>query len=342
MKSIRIHAHGGPEVIAIDDIPEPELLPHTVKIKLAFTALNHMDLWVRGGLPGVSIPLPIILGCEGSGVIEAVGPGCETVKFGDHVMIQPGLSCGVCAHCLSGNDHYCRSYQILGEHTDGCHRESMVLPEQNVIVIPKTMSLQDAAALPLAYLTAWQMLVTRLALKPGETLLVVAAASGVGSAAVQIAKLLGVTVIATAGDSEKCDRARALGADHVIEHKTQSISGEVKRITGGRGVDAVFEHVGRAVWTECLKSLAWQGRLVTCGATTGPKVDLDLRHVFIKNLQILGSTMGRKADLHDMLPHFISGRLKAVVDRVYPFQEVKVAQARLEASQNFGKIVLSF
>ncbi len=344
MKAVRIHHHGDLSAVQIDDILEPALRPGTAKIRMAATALNHMDLWVRKGLPGV--PLPIILGCEGVGAVEAVGEGCSHVKPGDRVLVQPGLSCGVCASCAAGHDHYCAAYQILGEHTDGCHAEKVVLPAENIFPLPDSLpsglSFQDLAALPLAFLTAWQMLVHRARVKPGEIALIVAAASGVGSAAVQIAKLYGATVIATAGDEAKLKRATALGADFAINHRTDSLAKRVKAITGGRGVDVVFEHVGAAVWVDCLKSLAPRGRLITCGATSGPKVEIDLRHVFIKNLQIWGSTMGSRGDLHAIFPHVLAGRLKPVVDRVFPFSEARAAQAHLEGSQNFGKVLLAW
>lgn len=331
MKAIRIHAHGGPEVLKIDEIDVPKLLPEHALVRVKATAMNHMDLWVRKGLPGVKIPLPIILGCEGSGVVEGTG---------EEVVIAPSTSCGVCEACLSGNDHYCREYKIYGEHRDGTECEYMLVPACNLLPKPKNLSFEEAAALPLAFLTAWQMLVDRAQVRSGQTVLVMAAASGVSSAGVQIAKLFGARVIATASDESKFPKIQALGADHLINHRTQDIAEEVKRLTDRRGVDIVFDHVGAAVWEKCLKSLAFGGRLVTCGATTGYDVKVDLRHIFIKQQQILGSTMGPKASLFRILRLVSEGRLSPVLDRVFPFSQAPEAHHYLEQGSQMGKVVL--
>lgn len=340
MRAIRIHAHGGPEVLTIDDIEVPKIQPEHALVKIKAVAMNHMDLWVRKGLPGVKIPLPIILGCEASGVIEDAG-NVRNFKKGDEVVVAPSTSCGVCEACLSGNDHYCREYKIYGEHRDGAECEFMLVPACNLLPKPKALSFEQAATIPLAFLTAWQMLVDRAQVKSGQTVLILAAASGVGSAGVQIAKLFGARVIATASDETKFSKITELGADHIINHRKQDIAEEVKKLTEKRGVDVVFEHVGVSVWEKCLKSLAFAGKLVTCGATTGPQVALDLRHVFIKQQQILGSTMGPKASLFGILRLVSEGKLVPVLDRTFPFSAIAEAHQYLEAGKQFGKVVLS-
>jgi len=332
MKAIRIHAHGGPEVLKLDDIDTPKFRPEHILVHIKATAMNHMDLWVRKGMPGVKIPLPIILGCEGSGVVEGTG---------EEVVIAPSTSCMTCEACLAGNDHHCRQYQIYGEHRDGLDAESVAVPAYNVFPKPKTLSFEEAATIPLTFLTAWQMLVDKGEVGSGKTVLIMGASSGVGAAGVQIARLFGARVIATAGDESKFPKIQGLGADHIIHHRKQDIAEEVKKLTDKRGVDIVFEHVGASVWEKCLKSLAFAGRLVTCGATTGPEVKLDLRHVFIKQQQILGSTMGPKASLFKILRLVSEGKLFPVLDQVFPFSQVAEAHRRLERGSQMGKIVLT-
>jgi NADPH:quinone reductase-like Zn-dependent oxidoreductase len=340
MKAIRIHSHGGVDVLKVDEIPVPKPGAGEVLVKIRAAAMNHMDIWVRQGMPGVKIPLPIILGCEGAGVIEEVGVEIKNFKKGDEVVISPGTSCGKCEACLAGNDHYCRSYGIYGENEDGTETEYKVVPERNLLPKPKRISFEQAAAVPLTFLTSWQMLVDRGGVAPGKEVLVLAAASGVGSAAVQIAKLFGARVIATVGSDDKIEKVKALGADQVINHKTQDVSEEVRKLTSKRGVDIVFEHVGVATWEKSLKSLAFGGRLVTCGATTGHDVKIDLRHLFIKQQQIIGSTMGPKGSLFKILRLVEEGKLKPVLDRTFSFSEIQQAHRRLESRESFGKIVL--
>ncbi len=340
MKAIRVHSHGGPEVLQIDTIDVPRILPGHALVRIRAAAMNHMDLWVRKGMPGVTLPLPIILGCEGSGTVEETGPGIKNFKKGDEVVISPGVSCGVCEACLGGNDHSCRSYGIYGETEDGTEVEYKIVPERNLLPKPKNLSFEEAAAVPLTFLTAWQMLVDRGRVGPGQTVLIVAGGSGVGSAGIQIARLFGARVIATVGSDEKLSRMKELGAEAVINHRTQDIANEVKRLTDRRGVDIVFEHVGQATWEKSLKSLAHGGRLVTCGATTGAEVKLNLLHLFIKQQQILGCTMGPKSSLFQIMRLVGEGRLRAVVDRVFSFSEVQAAHRRLEGREQFGKIVL--
>ena len=263
------------------------------------------------------------------------------MKVGQRVLLAPSQSCRQCAQCVGGLDNYCRQYTVLGYFNDGGNREFMAVPEVYAIPIPESLSFEEAAAVPLVFLTAWHMLVGRAGLRAGEEVLVLAAASGVGSAAVQIGKMLGCRVIATAGGEEKMARARELGADEVIDHYRQNITDEVKRLTGKRGVDVVLEHVGEATWQHSVMSLAHHGRLVTCGATTGPQVGVDLRYVYARQLSLLGSFMGTLGELHEVLGFVFRGRLRAVVDRAYPLAEIRAAHLRLENKEQFGKVVLT-
>jgi NADPH:quinone reductase-like Zn-dependent oxidoreductase len=291
-------------------------------------------------VPGHRFPLPLVLGSDVSGVVSAVGAGVDDVRPGDPVVLAPGVSCGHCVACLSGRDHRCARFGLLGEHRDGGAADFIVVPRANVLTKPDNLSHEEAAAIPITFLTAWHMLVGRAELRPGETVLVHAGGSGVGSAAIQIAKLWGATVITTASTDEKLERARALGADHGINYAQADFAKEVKALTGRRGVDVVVEHVGAATWADSMRSLAWGGRLVTCGATTGADVSLNLRHVFFKSLSILGSTMGSKGELVEILGHFARGTLRATVDRVLPLDQVGEAHRLLEGRDVFGKIVL--
>lgn len=347
MKSIRIHQHGGPEVLKIDNLPVPRLsdpayagLSHPILVRIHAAAMNHLDLWIRQGLPGLKLPLPRVLGCEGSGVVEEVSAGVRNFKKGDEVVIAPGRGCGRCESCLSGHDNFCLDYGIYGETEDGLDCEHKVVPEENLFRKPANITFEEAAAIPLTFLTAWQMLVDRGGIAPGQQVLILAAASGVGSAGVQIAKLFRARIIATVGSDDKIPRIKELGADEVINHRTQDFAEEVQRLTNRRGVDIVFEHVGAATWEKSLKSLAFGGRLVTCGATTGQEVKILLRHLFRKQQQVIGSTMGPKASLFKILKLVEERRLLPVLDQVFPFSEVQQAHWRLEEGSPFGKVVL--
>ena len=301
-------------------------------------ALNHLDLWVRQGIPGIK--LPRILGSDIAGEVVQVGDLCERIKPGQRVLLSPGLSCRQCAQCVSGEDNRCRRYTLFGAGVDGGNRELMPVPEYSVIRIPDGMSFEEAAATPLVFLTAWHMLFARAELEAGEDVLVLAASSGVGMAAIQIAKLFHCRVIATAGGNAKLDGAKALGADHVIDHYTQDIAAEVKKFTEKRGVDVVVEHVGAATWDKSVASLAAGGRLVTCGATTGGEVKIDLRFLFSKHQSLLGSYMGTLGELHRVLKFVFQGKLKPVIDRVYPMSEIAEAHRHLENKGQFGKVVV--
>ncbi len=340
MKAVAIREHGGPEVVKVEDLPDPAAGPGQVVVAVRAAAVNHLDLWVRKGWQGLKLVFPHVLGSDVAGVVEAVGAGVEGVKPGDEVVLNPSLGCGRCERCLSGRENLCRRFAILGEHVSGGMAERLAVPARNVLPKPARLSFVEAAAVPLTFMTAWHALVERAGVRPGETVLVHAAGSGVGVAAVQIAKLLGARVIATAGSDAKLEKARALGADEVVNYETQDFVHEAKRLTDRRGVDVVFEHVGKKTWEQSILAVGIGGRIVTVGATTGFDPLTDLRHVFFRQLSILGSTMGTAADLLAVLRFVGEGRLRPVVDRTLPLAEARAAQALLAERAQFGKIVL--
>src|SRR5713101_290382 len=341
MKAIVFHQHGGPEVLKFTEATEPAIRPNEVLVRVKACALNHLDLWVRGGIPGVPIPLPHIPGSDVSGEIAQIGSAVSTVGVGQKVVLAPGVTCGKCAACVSGQDNHCRQFTNLGYMIDGGCAEFVRAPEVNCLPYPENLSFEEAASIPLVFQTAWHMLVGRAELQPGDDVLILGAGSGVGSAAIQIAKFFGARVITTAGTGQKLQKAKELGADHLINHKTQKIREEVRRITNKRGVDVVFEHVGTATWEDSLASLAVGGRLITCGATTGYDAKIDLRFLFSRQLSLLGSYMGTKSELHSVMRLVASGRFKPVVDRVLPLAECRRAHEILERREQFGKIVLT-
>jgi NADPH:quinone reductase-like Zn-dependent oxidoreductase len=340
MKAARIHRHGGPDVLSYEEVPEPDIKANEVLVRVRACALNHLDLFVREGIPGMKFAMPHILGSDIAGEVVVAGDLCERVQPGWRVLLSPGLSCRQCEQCLSGKDNLCRRYTMFGYAKNGGDAEMLAAPEYSVIRIPDDMTFEEAAAVPLVFLTAWHMLMGRAKLQPGEDVLVLAASSGVGSAAIQIARLFQCRVIATAGSEEKVAKARELGADHVIDHYRQDIGAEVKKLTNKRGVDVVIEHVGQATWPKSLESLAPAGRLVTCGATTGYDTRLDLRYLFSKQWSLLGSFMGTMGELHQVLKFVFRRQLRPVIDRVYPLSEIRAAHERLEGKQQFGKIIL--
>jgi NADPH:quinone reductase-like Zn-dependent oxidoreductase len=340
MRCAVVREHGGLEKLVIEERPVPEPAADQVLLRVKAAGMNHLDVWVRRGVPGHTFPLPMILGCDFAGVVERAGSAVKNAKAGDEVCVAPGFSCGTCAQCLAGADNLCKGYGIFGEMRDGGCAEYAVVPAANLLPKPASMTFEQAAAWPLAFLTAWHMLVARCAVRPGETVLVHAAGSGVGSAAIQIAKLWGATVLATAGGAAKCARGKELGADHVIDHTATDWVKEVRRLTDKRGVDVVVEHTGQATWEGSVKSLVWGGRLVTCGATSGFEAKFDLRVLFFKQLSFLGSTMGSRAELFAILDHIKAGRLRPVVDRVLPMAEIREAHRAMESREQFGKIIL--
>ena len=340
MKAVFFSQHGGPDVLQLGEAPNPQIKANEVLVEVRACALNHLDVWVRGGLPGIKIPLPHILGNDVAGVVREAGELVTWAKPGDEVMIQPGLSCGHCIECLSGRDNMCDSYDILGYRRDGGYAELVAVPGVNLIPKPRRLSWPEAAALPLVTLTAWHMLVTQARLQPGEDVLIHAAGSGVGSMGIQIAKLFGARVIATASSEEKLAQARELGADEIVNYSRDDWPKEVKRLTDRRGVDVVFEHTGEATWPGSLVSLKKGGRLVTCGATSGFDARTDLRQVCYRHLTILGSMMGSKAELLAAMKFVESGQIRAVVDRTLPLSEARQAHELMEDRAQFGKLVL--
>jgi len=339
MRAVQFHQHGGPEVLRCEDVPDPFPGPGEVLVRVRACALNHLDLWERRGLERVTFPMPHISGSDVAGeVVAAVG---VDVNPGRRVMLQPGISCGRCAACLSGRDNECPQYEVLGyRNCPGGYAELVKVPAQNLVSIPDDIDFVHAAAFPLTFLTAWHMLITRAQLKRGEDVLVLAAGSGVGQAAIQIAFLHGARVFATAGSEAKLERARALGAYEVINHQTGDLAQEVLRLTDRRGVDVVIEHVGEATWAKSVRAMARGGRLVTCGATTGPRGTIDLQVLFAKQLSIMGSYMGTKGELLRVARFFFAGQLRPVIDRTFPLAGAADAQRRMEQSGQFGKIVL--
>jgi NADPH:quinone reductase-like Zn-dependent oxidoreductase len=340
MKAIVFHQHGGPEVLHYEDAPQPVIGANEVLVRVKACALNHLDIWVRVGIPGVPFPLPHIPGSDIAGEIAQIGADVTTVRVGQKVVLAPGVSCGKCAACLAGQDNRCRQFTNLGYMIDGGCAEFVRCPEVNCLPFPENLSFEEAASIPLVFQTAWHMLIARAELQPGEDVLVLGAGSGVGSAAIQIAKFFGARVIATAGNEAKLEKAKQLGADHVINHKSQKIRDEVRRTTSKRGVDVVLEHVGTATWDDSIASLAASGRLVTCGATTGYDAKIDLRFLFSRQLSLLGSYMGTKSELQTVMKLVAAGRLKPVIDRVFPLAEATAAHTYLESGQQFGKVVL--
>jgi NADPH:quinone reductase-like Zn-dependent oxidoreductase len=347
MRAALFRRHGGPEVMEVGDVPDPIPGPGEVLVRVSAAALNHIDLWLRAGLPALPVAFPHVLGGDVCGVVAALGAGVKEmpgVREGDRVLVNPGLSCGRCPACLDGRDNLCPDFRMIGEQTWGGQSELLVVPAQNLVPASRSqVPLEDAelASIPTTFMTAWQMLVDRARIQHGETVLVVAAGSGVGVASIQIAKLYGARIIATASTEEKLAAARRLGADETINHVSTDIVAEVKRLTGRRGADIVVDHVGTATFAKSIVAAARGGRVVVCGATTGFEPVLNLRHLFWRQLSVLGSTMASKARLHTLLDLFSAGRLRPVVDRVYPLALAAEAHVRLESRMAFGKVILS-
>lgn len=340
MQAVIIREHGDYDVLLLEELPDPTPRPDEVLVSVKAVGLNHLDTWVRRGVPGHTFPLPLIPGCDFAGEVVEVGSTVRGVSVGDRVLAAPGLSCGRCVHCARGDDQLCRHYGILGETVHGGCAELATLPRENVIPMPERMEFTDAAAFPLTFLTAWHMLVARCGIRAGDEVLVHAAGSGVSVAAIQIAKMFAARVIVTAGSDEKLAKAKALGADAGINYETQDWVREVKGLTAKRGVDIVVDHVGEMTFSGSLRCLAKGGRVVTCGATTGPKLEADLRPLFFKSLSILGSTMGSRGELLQIVDLVGKGLLRPVVDRVLPMSEVRAAHEAVAKRTTFGKIVL--
>lgn len=340
MKAVLFREHGGPEKLVYEDIPKPTAGPQEVVVRVKACALNHLDVWIRQGNPAYPMPLPHVSGSDIAGVVEEVGGQVEGVKVGDRVFVSPGVSCWSCEQCLADRDNMCRSYGLVGAMTYGGYAEYVKVPARNLLPIPGRLSFEQAAAFPLVSVTAWHMLFTLADVKQGESVLVMGAGSGVGHIAVQMAKVAGARVITTVGWDDKIEKAEGIGADEVINHAQEKVAARVRELTKGHGVDVVIEHIGPEVWDVCMESLGKGGRLVTCGATTGAEVKLNLRHVFSRQLTIKGSYMGTRAELEKAAEQIGQGKVKPVIDRTYPLSEARAAQEQLLGRKFFGKIVL--
>jgi NADPH:quinone reductase-like Zn-dependent oxidoreductase len=341
MRALALGAAGGIEQLAVRDLPEPAVQrPDDVRLRVRAAAFNHLDVWVALGLPGVELRTPHIIGSDAAGVIDAVGSAVRRVAPGDRVMINPGISCRECDPCLNGDEPLCRQFRLLGEHVPGTAAEYVVVPETNVARVPEGMSWERAAAFSLATLTAWRMLTTRAALRAGETVLIWGIGGGVAQAALQIAKLIGAYAIVTSGTPAKLARARELGADAAIDHAAEDVVTAVRELTGGLGADVVVDSVGQATLDKSLRTLRRGGRLVTCGATSGPSVSLDIRRLFWHQWSLLGSTMGSSREYREIVRLAGRGHLWPVVDRVVPLDGAVEALRRLAAGEQFGKLVI--
>lgn len=340
MKAVVFHEHGDVNVLQYEEVPKPKMGKDEALIRVKACALNYLDIWVRRGLSGLKLSMPHISGCDIAGVIEELGADVEGVNVGDRVVVNPGLSCGRCEYCRQGEDSLCVEYKIIGEHVDGGYAEFAKAPGRNLFLIPENISFEEAAAVPLVFLTAWRMLVTKAKVKPGEDVLVLGAGGGVASAAIQIAKLCGARVFVTASTDEKLQKAKELGADVLINYSRTEFDKEIWRLTNKRGVDVVLDHVGATTWAKSIKSLAKGGRLVTCGATTGPIGETDIRYVFWRQLQIFGSTMSNHKEFSEVLKLVWAGKLRPVIDRVLPLKDAAKAQQLMEQHVQFGKLIL--
>ncbi len=340
MAAMVLHAHGEADALQLAALPLPEPGPGEVRVRIRAVSLNHLDIWVRRGGPAFKLEMPHRLGSDIAGTIDAVGAGVAGLAVGRKCVVQPGLADGTCAACLAGHDNLCRRYRILGENTQGGYAEAIVVPAVNIAPYPERLDFAHAASAILPWMTAWQMVVHKARVAPGDTVVVQGAGSGVGVAAIQIAKLYGARVITTSGSAAKLERARALGADETINYTTEDFGARVKALTDKRGADAIIEHVGGEVFAQSVRAVRVGGRVVTCGATAGFTPAIDLRHIFFRQVEVLGSTMGSKADLLAVLGHIAAGRLQPVVDRVLPLARAADGHRALEAREAFGKIVL--
>ena len=341
MKALAFNEFGGPDKLKLQDVPDPKIAPNEVLLRVRACALNHLDLFVREGIPALKTPLPFWTGCDIAGNVVEVGAEVRGVGVGDRVVVNPNLTCGRCEYCIQGEDSLCVRYGILGEHVPGGLAELVKVRGDNVLTLPPQVSYEDAASFVLTNMTAWRMVVTQARVRPGEDVLILGVGGGVSSTAVQIAKLSGARVFVTSSSDAKLERAGQLGADVLINYAKEDWAKTVLEKTGRRGVDVVLENVGASTWKSSLRSLRKGGRLVTCGATTGPIGETDIRIVFWNQIHIIGSTMANRKEFSDVMGLFFAGRLKAIVDEVVPLKDGPAAQQRLHEGKQFGKIVLT-
>lgn len=343
MKAIVFHEHGGLDVLQLADLPTPQPGPGEVLIELKAAALNHVDLIVRRGWPGLSLEFPHIPGADGAGVVTRLGDGVQSVSVGGRVVINANLSCGRCGYCLAGKDNLCEEWELLGETVSGTYAEYIAISELNVLPIPDHISFAEAAASSLVFQTAWHSLITRGRLQAGETVLIVGASGGVNTASIQVAKLAGAEVFVVGSSEEKLELARSLGADHLVDRSAVSNWSKAAYLASGKvGFDVVVDNVGQATLPSSLRAARRGGRILTVGNTSGPKVELDNRYVFGKHLSILGSTMGPRADFQRAMEMVFAGKLHAVIGARFPWTEARVAQELLDKGQQMGKVVLEF
>ncbi|MBI3790895.1 MAG: zinc-binding dehydrogenase [Gemmatimonadetes bacterium] len=342
MRALTLAGHGSLDQLQYrTDLPEPgDPGPGEIRLRVQAAALNHLDVFLVGGLPGITIQPPFIVATDGAGIVDAVGSGVSHLTPGDHVIVNPGVSCHACDYCDDGDHPLCTKYGILGEHRPGFAAERIVIPARNAAVIPRDVPFTEAAAFSLATLTAWRMVVTRAQVTARDEVLIWGIGGGVALAALAIAKARGARVWVTSGSDEKLARARALGADVVLNHRTQDVGKEVRALTGKRGVDVVIDSVGEATWSRSLQALGKRGRIVTCGGTSGPLLQTDVRRLFWNQWTIMGSTMGTDAEYAAIAAEFVAGRLRPTVDSVHPIEDGRAAYARLESGAQFGKVVL--
>jgi NADPH:quinone reductase-like Zn-dependent oxidoreductase len=340
MKAVFIYEHGGIDKLMYDDLIHPFCQPDEIIVQIKATSINHLDLWVRSGIPGLQINFPMILGSDGSGRIVEVGRKITEYHVGDDVLIQPGTFCSTCHYCVGGKENYCLEYGVLGETQNGTHAEYIVVKPINIHIKPKHLTYEEAASMPLVYMTAYQMLIKRANLMPDDTILIYGGSSGIGSAAIQISKEIGAKVIATAGNDQKCAYSTSMGADYVINHNQNNWLEEAKDITHGKGVNVVFEHIGSVTWECSLRILARGGRIVTCGATTGSNVKINLSHFFIKQHSFFGSTMSNMNSFYEVLHKINNKKYIPLVDKVFKMENVDLAHKYIENRQQMGKVIL--
>jgi NADPH:quinone reductase-like Zn-dependent oxidoreductase len=341
MKAVVFSQHGGPEVLQYQEVPDPKPGPGEVLIEVRATSINHIDIFLRRGMPGIKVPMPKIVGSDAAGIVRELGPGVTGLTTGQRVTINPGISCGRCEFCAAGFGSQCASFAMVGEQRDGAYAQFVSVPAHIVLPIPDSITFEEAAAAPLVFLTAWSMLVGKGNIRPGEDVLILGAGAGVGTAAIQIAKMVGCRVFVTASNTEKLERARVLGADFLINYATEEFDKRIRELTNKRGVDVVVDYIGADTWVRSLRSARRGGRVLTCGATTGFAPQTDLRQIFFRQVQVFGSTMGSESEFLDVMKCVFRGQLRPVIDRVLPLSEAGVGHELIERRAVFGKIVLT-